>query len=251
MIYDQSNNLIAGLLGTLGWGNVKARVYANDLTYSETSNFAGVYGNDVVDGITVTVDIHVYTNENAYAQLDVFVNGNQVATVTDTSGYNCGMKKAVFARPIANTGYYCIYSEFIVANFDTRGLRVGTYIPTGDGTYTDGAGTYANIDETNPDTAVIALAEVGDKQSYTLAKYGSPSLPSILAVAVNGLVSSDGTNDMQAGLRIDGVDYFSADLGLGASFTPTSVVWNRHPGNNGWLPQNPASDIEVIYKVVA
>ena len=118
-------------------------------------------------------------------------------------------------------------------------------------TYTDGAGTYADIDETSPDGNAITLAAVGDKQSYTVSKLGSPSLSGILALAVNGLVASDGTNDLQAGLRIGGADYFSSDLGLGASPSATSVVWNTNPADGGYLPQNPATDIEVIYKAVA
>ena len=150
-----------------------------------------------------------------------------------------------------NNSSYVVHSEFIVANFDTRNLRVGTYIPFADGTYTDGSGTYADIDETSPDGNAITLAAVGDKQSYTVSMYGSPSLSGILAIAVNGLVASDGTHDLQAGLRIGGVDYFSSDLNVGAAPSATSVVWNTHPADGGYLPQNPATSIEVIYQAVA
>ena len=248
-IYDADGNLSAVLVDSYH-ANTRARVYANDNTYTDSGETAVIYGS-LSNGVTVSIDIHVFTDANGDAKMEVYVNQALVLSVIDTSGYSRGISYVVLRQGTTAGNYYNVYSEFIVANFDTRNLRVGTYIPAGDGTYTDGTGSYADIDETNPDGTAITLANVGDKRSYTLSKYGNPGLSGILAVAVNGLVASDGTNDLQAGLRIGGVDYFSSDLNLGAAPLPTSMVWNAHPGTAAHLPQNPATDIEVIYKAVA
>ena len=251
ILYNEADQPVAALYTSVGYGWVSARVWANDGTYSASGESSAFYTNDVVDNVTLTFDLHVYTTGDGKARFDAYVDGTLRLTITDESSYQRGMSYAKFGAVHADPAKYCVYSEFLVANFDTRGLRVGTYIPSADGTYTDGEGTYADIDETNPDGAAIILAEVGDKQSYTVSKYGSPGLAGILAIAVNGLVASDGTNDLQAGLRIGGVDYFSADLGVGVSALRTCVVWNTNPADGKHLPQNPATDIEVIYQAVA
>lgn len=247
-VYNASGQLSLRVYVTASYGKTKVQIYANDGTYTESAQTDALYERYAAAGLK-RLDFHVYTDANGDARVDVYVDEVLVLSVIDTSGYQRGMRYAQFKRPFDDA--YCVYSEFIVANFDTRGLRVGTYLPAADGTYTDGIGTYSDIDELTPDAAVIALANVGDKQSYTLAKYGSPTLTGILALAVNGLVASDGTHDLQAGLRIDAVDYFSSDLEVGAAPTVTSAVWSAHPGDSGFLPQAPATDIEVIYQAVA
>jgi len=250
-IYDENNNISAQIINGSEKGAIRARIYANDGTYTDSDISYAFFHYTTVNGSTVTIDLHVYTNGSGQAKIDAYINGSFGVSATDTSGYNRGMKSATFKRITLNSTWYHVWSEFIVANFDTRNLRVGTYYPSADGTYTDGTGTYADIDETTLDANVITLAEVGDQQSYGVTKHGTPVLGGILAVAVNGLIASDGTNDLQAGLRIGGVDYFSSDLNLGATPRATSVVWNAHPGTGLFLPQNPATDIEVIYKAVA
>lgn len=255
LIYDGSGNLsfylnVSSASGSYGY--VSARVYASNGSAVDSGIDYDTFAN-ATEFTTQDIDVHVYTNSSGHAVAEFYRNNTLRQTVTNTGGSSRGMKRAVFTTPVTYNGSYSyvVFSEFIVANFDTRNLRVGTYIPSADGTYTDGAGTYADIDETSPDGNAITLAAVGDKQSYTVSKLGSPSLSGILALAVNGLVASDGTNDLQAGLRIGGADYFSSDLGLGASPSATSVVWNTNPADGGYLPQNPATDIEVIYKAVA
>ena len=250
-IYGATGSLIAAILGANGEGLTYARLYASNGSYVDSSQSWTPYGNNYADGFTMIIDIHVYNNESGKATMDVFINNALLWTLTNTGGYALGMKSANLMHCNTRAGTFSCYSELIVANFDTRNLRVGAYVPSADGTYTDGNGTYADIDETSTDSAAITLGVIGDKQSYAVTRYGNPSIGGILAVAVNGLVSSDGLRDLQAGLRIGGVDYFSADLNLGLSPSATSVVWSAHPGTGGNLPQNPATDIEVIYKAVA
>ena len=229
-----------------------ARVYDHTGAYADSGVTSVLWGTGG-HSQPLTIDVHVYTNSQGDAQIDVYRDSVLTLTATATNGYSRGMAYAVFKNaslyPWAT--YYSVYSEFIVANFDTLNLRVGTYYPSANGAYTDGAGSYTDIDESSPDGNVNTLPATGDKKSYAVTRHGNPTLGAILAVAVNGLVASDGTRDLQAGLRIGGVDYFSNDLGLGANLSAKSIVWNTNPADGGYLPQNPATDIEIIYKAVA
>jgi len=198
-----------------------------------------------------TLDFHYYLdgeNVNLDWYVDAVLTGSasvagslrDIKTITfgSTNGYVDD--RAVYSLHI---------SEIIVASYDTRYLRVGCYYPSADGTHTDGTGGYADLDEIETDANAVTLSSVGNAQSVQLTKHGTQPYPGVLAIAVNGLVASGGTNDLQAGLRIDGEDYYSANLGVGTTPEARSIVWSTNPAG-GQLPQDP-SQIELIWKVVA
>lgn len=217
--------------------SVRWRVYGADGASGESTTASVVNG---------SYDFHYYA-DGSNVKLNVYINSALVWTAVAANTTPRQLATVNFN----STGDVSGFSEFIVADQDTRGLRVGTYFPSADGTYTDGTGSYADIDETVPDGSAITLTNVGDKHSIAISKYGTQPLSAVLAVAVSGLVSTDGTNDLQVGLRIGGVDYFSDDLNVGLNPDRRNVVWNTHPGGGALMPQDPAADIEVIWKSVA
>jgi hypothetical protein len=198
-----------------------------------------------------TLDFHYYLDgENV--NLDWYVDAVLTGSAS-VAGSLRDIKTITFGSTNGYVDDRAIYSlhisEIIVSTYDTRYLRVGCYYPSADGTHTDGTGGYSDIDEIATDANTVALAAAGDAQSVALTQHGAPTLSGVLAVAVNGLVSSDGPNDLQAGLRIAGTDYYSADLGVGSTPEARSVVWSVHPGTSGNLPQDPSA-VELIWKAV-
>lgn len=171
------------------------------------------------------------------------------ATLTNKTPRN--IKSAAFGALTINSAHVG-WSEIIVADVDTRNMRYGTCYPTADGTHTDGTGTYADIDESGvTDANSIILAAAGDRQSWSVTKHGAHGGGAITAVVLNGLIASDGTNDMQASIRIGGVDYDSADLGLTAAAEGKSVVFNTRPDTSAGWGTTDITALEFGYEAVA
>jgi hypothetical protein len=243
-LYDASNNLVL---------SSNSSTAAHQFTAYNTTGSASSAVAITLPGAAAPYEVsfHGYT-QSGNAKVDVFISGTLVGSIS-VAGSNRGLSYARFTQTAETSeNYQRHFSEFIIADQDTRGMRVGTYYPSANGVYTDGTGSYLDIDESGlPDANNIILANPGDKESYAMSRHGSPTLPAIIAVSANGIVASDGTNDLQAGLRIDDVDYYSSDLGAGIAPAAKCVVWNAHPGTGGYLPQNPAANMQVIYKAVA
>lgn len=216
------------------------------------SGEATPWSSGIISGILLSFDIHVYKS-GTDSVCDVYANKALVATVT-VAGTSRGVKTISLGGFYAGTpadSTRAWWSEMIVSDTDTREMRVLTAYPSADGTHTDGTGTYADIDEVVSDANAITLAAVGDLQTWSATKTGSPSAAGVLAVCVNGWLASDGTNDMQAVLRVGGTDYLSGDLGLTASGTPSSVVWNVNPATSTAWGLIDVETLEFGHKAVA
>lgn len=215
------------------------------LTVGGASDSSAVIAHPI--GTLSSWDFHCYTSAGS-TYLEIYLNKALVDILT-VSGTNPGLKQLTAKTAINTQSHY--FSEFILADTDTRELRVLTCYPSGNGAHTAGVGTYADIDETATDASAITLESVGDMETWTVTRVSAPAAAGVLAVCVNGLVASDGANDMQAVVRISGTDYLSADLGLTNVITPSCVVWNTNPAtSDSWGVLNPAT-LEYGYKAVA
>lgn len=59
-------------------------------------------------------------------------------------------------------------SEVCLADFDTRGVKVASYRPTGNGFHTDGTGTFSDVNSvTRTDTTGIGLPASGNRKTFT------------------------------------------------------------------------------------
>ena len=242
-LYDGSSNLAFSVSSCVN-GVMQFSVYNT----SGSSGASGDWDSQWNDSLKF-LDIHVYT-EGGTAKADVYADSVLVASAS-VAGSNRGTKQIKFGSLYYSNTFW---SEWIVSDTDTRGLRVITAYPSSDGAHTDGTGGYANIDESgSTDSNEITLTSVGDKQSYNATKVGTHSTDLYVhAVCVGGRVNSDGTNDMQALLRISGADYNGPDLGLSASPVATCTVWDTNPATSsawGTLADLPA--LEAGFEVVA
>lgn len=228
---------------------VKAVLYSNTGATVESGLTDQLYGqNGGVVGVAITVDIHVFTNANGHAEAHVFKNGHRIITLTNTNGYHRGCSYVRLANICKSR--WAFYSEVIVADFDTRRLRVNSYYPSAAGYYTDGVGNYTAIDESYPDGAVVQFNTTGEKQSYKVAKHGSPAAGSIVGIAVASRArTADDSIDLQMGLRLDDQDYFATPFAVSGALGNFNRVWSAHPGG-GALPQDLTTNFEIVHQVI-
>ncbi|PKN36600.1 MAG: hypothetical protein CVU62_13865 [Deltaproteobacteria bacterium HGW-Deltaproteobacteria-2] len=103
-------------------------------------------GNHFVSGIFIDLQLIDY---GATGTINVYANGVLVVTytgnlsVTGVSGFDCIMLGAY-----GTTNMNPVISEIIVADEDTRTMRLAKLVPTSDGTTTDMVGDYSAVDET-------------------------------------------------------------------------------------------------------
>ena len=248
-ITNAANEIVFILLHPAAGG--KLRLYANNNSFVDGPVNTALYDSLPENNMLMHVDIHVYTNGAGKAQADAYRSGHLTSTVTNTGGYARGGYKFKLQGD-SNWGPIHVYSEVIVANFDTRNLRVNTCIPTSDGIYTEATGSYADIDEMVRTTDSVSIVNLGDRYSFKTTRHGSPSSKPIIAVGVNCQgYSPDGTAGLLAGVRIGGVDYY-ADTNiplLGTVSGGTHVFTGNPAGGN--FPADIANDVEVILKPAA
>lgn len=245
-VINKANQIVFSFLN---WTTI--RLYASNNSYVDAPVDSTLYTSSVENNMMMHVDFHVYTNGNGKAQLDAYRSGHLVSTVTNTGGYARGGQRFTL-RGNSNWGPIHVYSEVIIANFDTRNLRVNTCIPTSDGIYTEATGGYADIDEMTRTTDNVSLVNMGDRYSFKTTRHGSPSSKPIIAVGVNCHgYSPDNNAGLLAGLRIGGVDYYSSTyIPLQGTVSGGTHVFTGNPAG-GNFPSDIANDVEVILKPVA
>ena len=127
------------------------------------------------------------------------------------------------------------FSEFACADFDLRGMLVRSAVPNANGTYTDGTGSFSDVDDIplNSSTGKVFSA-VGNKATFTKASISFPPGYQIEAVAVNGnsRVSGGSVTQGRNILRIGSTDYNSVDIPLTAAFLPSRSIWENSPATS-------------------
>lgn len=246
-IYDETGNLTFILLNPALGG--KLRLYANNDSYVDGPNITSLYNTSPDNNIMMHIDIHVYTNTNGHAQADIYRSGHFCSTVTNTNGYARG-GRTFKLQGNSGWGPIYVYSEVIIANFDTRNLRVKTCIPTSNGLYTDAIGGFDNIDEVSRTEDKVSIVNLDDRFSFKTTPHGQASNKPIIAVGVNCHgYSPDDTAGIFAGLRINGVDYYAnTTIPLLGTISGGTYVFTGHPNGGGNFPTNIADDVEVILK---
>lgn len=241
-------------------GNYVMRTSYSDYSITEVTLYGAAGGAvaslsmKVEDGLSpvpndtfMTVDLHFYDDAEGNGTLDLY-GATRLLSRTQLVGERArDIKTVTFASP--NDHAPAFFSEVIVANFDTRWLRVGTYVPSGAGTYADGTGDYTAVDEIEADASLVELATAGDQHSFALSLHGAPAEPGVVAIAVNGVVGAGVGNDAQFGIRVGGVDYFSPNLGVDVGLTKRGHVWSGELAAGVPVPVD-LSSAELIVKAV-
>jgi hypothetical protein len=116
-----------------------------------------------------------------------------------------------------------IISEIVVADEDTRNIRVSDKNSLSAGTHSDWAGTVDSLSSAN----------VGDVSTFAYANGTQPPLTGVRAIAMNAQMAADGGN-VQAVLRKGGVDYKSGSLNADATAKGIGHVWNSDPSGGSF-----------------
>ena len=197
------------------------------------------------------INVHHWT-EGGNSYLNVYINGSLDIEASLTSDSNNGFDEIQMIGGIITGDRYLFTSELILANEDTRDMRVLTLEPTGDGTHTDW-GAYTDLDDIVAGASYLSPISVGDAQTFTAPTIDSGLLDGmgVAAVAVNVLGAAGVNEDLQALIRVSGTDYSSSDLGMGAETQGQQAIWETNPSTaEAWGVDN-LSGLEFGFKSVS
>ena len=241
-VKDTLGNIVASLGATAA--AVSGRLYSYQSgTFTELST-----GASIGSLLVTTWDVHCYTS-GGDSFFDVYLNSLLLVSISRVTDSNGGFKTGTVKTPQDVAGRYDYFSEVVVADMDTRGYRVKTLVPIGAGTEVDWTGTFAEIDEIVPDADSIQAVAIGNIGTFTTGGLASANM-AIAAVCVNGIISNNGVNDVQAVLRKGSVNYPSADIGVTSGAVPYCTVFNDDPSTGtGWLTDD-LTAVEFGFKAV-
>lgn len=165
------------------------------------------------------------------------------SALSGMSGALSGMADMVRARFYnqANSGAaskQTFISQVLLQDEPTIGHKLHTAPATANGFYTDGTGSYTDIDEMlMSDADVIALAANGEAKSFTSAArvLGNRKTKAII-VSTRSRRGETGPANLQGRLRIAGSDYDSPSKALSVDYQPVQFVWAENPATTDpWL----------------
>jgi len=225
---DTNGNVV--IRGDLLSGDLQFEVSGDGGSTFTSSAFGIIYG----FGGRITYDLHYQKNNGGNTTLDVYVGGALIYSISatnTTSGDLVTMNFTHHDMSFQSTGTQFWYSEVMVADEDTRGLRVATLEPDGVGGETAWAGDWNDILE-RADGLAISSDTAAQRESWTLSAYGGPATPT----AVRGVFSqmwahagSTGPTQVDPFVRISGVNY---DIGVPVApdfATPIIGEWATNP----------------------
>lgn len=123
-------------------------------------------------------------------------------------------------------------SQVIIADEDTRGMKLHSKPPTGNsGTNIAFTGAFGDVDETVlSQTDYINSAVANDVETFTGAAITLTGR-TVKAVAVSMQAKQDGSapTQVQAALRIGSTNYFSTNLSPTTTYAPLIAIWAQDP----------------------
>lgn len=127
------------------------------------------------------------------------------------------------------------WTEFIVADVSTLGMRVATLVANGNGANTAWTGGYTDIDENNiNDADFISSATATQVETFTLSDLSTAAAALTPVAVVNSFRARNGASGPQnidPALRTGGTNYFGSSVpGLSTSFSSGYFnVWQINP----------------------
>jgi len=124
------------------------------------------------------------------------------------------------------------FSEFIVADVDTRNARMSLVRPTATGGEADWIGPAANLSDDDPASGITTTA-ANARHTLDLAAYGGASNISAVMVASQSLAGANGPQNMRHTVRMSAVNYDStADILLGATLSYELTQFDINPATS-------------------
>lgn len=187
-----------------------------------------------------TIDIQIVISTTVGAiryYVDGVLRGEVTNVDTDDSGagFNYDVGFVDFYSPTGLTGNNgAFFSEIIIADEDTRGMRVAYLNPDGAGANTAWTGDHTDVDEeVLNDSDLITTTSTGQNESFTFSNINAAfSGFTVEAVSVSMRASADGSpvGNLQAIARPGSTNNFSANLSdVTSSLNATQAIFAQNP----------------------
>ena len=186
-----------------------------------------------VGSTLVPIDFHVQYDNGGSGNIvmDFYYNGVAMGGGTQTNAITTNNSTGIAALKIGgyDVGSW-LFSELIVANQDTRGMRLGQMTPDGAGNYSawDGAGTDIGF---NKERVGIETDTAADRESWSLSAYSGPASPTTIHAVVNQVYctpGNSGPSQIDSFFRISSTDY-DAGAVTAEPLKPNVYEWTTNP----------------------
>lgn len=185
-----------------------------------------------------TIDMHVVCN-SASGSMELYIAGTKLIDATvDLSGTTSLKNFRLYGNtyaPLYDTDWY---SQVVIADEPTIGMRLLTRYPNGAGATSGWTGAYTGIDEAVFDDADFILSASANQVS-TFAQTGSSLTGYVVrAVGVSARAKrgASGPQNIQLALRSAGTDYFSSSQALGLGYEAHQNIWETDPATaSDWV----------------
>lgn len=140
------------------------------------------------------------------------------------------------------------YSQVMIADYDLRESKLMTTTINGNGTYTDGTGSYTDIDEaTLDDGDSVYVTNVGDKKGFTKSGITVPSGFIIAGMVANvrGRVSTGTITDGKIGVLSSSSVNLSAAKSFAGIYSPRCHIVSADPNTATEFTQTGFNNAEV------
>jgi hypothetical protein len=202
-------------------GSIAARAVGDTTVlgaYATAPGAATYYNFDIKMVVNATnIIISLYVNETLVS----------TATAANTSGGKTVPRAFAFDLN-DSSGFY--FSEFIVADTDTQGMRLSRLSPTGNGNYIAYTGDFNDVSDDDPTSGVTTL-DAADRESYTFPTYALTNPITAVVVTSSAAVTGSGPSQIKNSLRISTTDYDGAAQTLSASQALIAEVWALDPSD--------------------
>ena len=224
--YDSGNTARVRVTYTSS-GNTFALAYWNGSTWVSAGSITLSLASRHV------VDIHAVVN-TASGSLVLYVAGTERINsgTIDLSGAT-NLNHFQLLGTTTTVARYFNWSQVIVANESTIGMRLVTLYASGAGSDSAwSSGTYASIDEAvYNDADFITSATANQVMTFAATAVATFTGYTIKAVCVTARAKkgASGPTQLQLALRVNGVNYFSASKALTTGYGAVFNVWDTDP----------------------
>ncbi len=219
-VYRINNSFFGSQINLSYWNSVTAAWVAASASFATIGS-----------GTRYIIDVKIVLGTS----MELFVNG--VSQYSGPAATNSATQITKFRMYSNKPDQNVYHSQVILANYDTRTAKYTQKAITGNGTYTDGTGTYTDINEAVlSDATSINLPAVGNKKTFNKGAVTVPTGYMIQDAFINSRASfASPAADAQGVVRSAAANYNSANLGVGAALGPvidkrstdpaTGVAW--------------------------
>lgn len=189
---------------------------------------------------TFTIDVQIIVDPANGIEMNAYVNGVLSSTAIDTvgvGGHTVPVNWIWSHLDISTTsGDLVSYSEVIVSEESTIGLRLSQHKPNLQGFHTAWDNDFNSL---LGDNELGISGGTGDKESFEVSDYAGPAGPTVkeVVIAAEALIPTVGPATLAGFTRVGGVDYAGPDmtpndveqsiLSLGTVNPVTSLPWTE------------------------